>query len=81
MDIQTMYKKLKGNVVHASSQGRLKNITGFFKQNEVILLLIVIILITIAGFINPRFIGISLSWRSVLQALVLLFLPVVLTYP
>jgi ribose transport system permease protein len=59
MNIQTMYKKFKGNLVHASSQGRLKNITGFFKQNEVILLLIVIILITIAGIINPRFIGVD----------------------
>lgn len=59
MNGQTMYKKLKRTMAHASSAGGLKNITVIFKQNEVILLLIVIILITIAGFINPRFVSVE----------------------
>jgi ribose transport system permease protein len=59
MNSQTMYEKLKGTVVQVSSAKGLKNITAIFKQNEVILLLIVIILIAIAGFINPRFVGVD----------------------
>lgn len=38
---------------------RLQTLAGIFRHNEVILLVVVVILITIAGFINPRFVGID----------------------
>lgn len=59
MNIKTMFNKLKVNVAQPSSARGNKNITAFFKQNEVILLVIVIFLITIAGIINPRFVGVD----------------------
>jgi ribose transport system permease protein len=40
-----------------SLKKRLQKIGPFFRQNEIILLVVVIILITVAGIINPRFIG------------------------
>lgn len=59
MNIKNKFDKLKVNVAQESSARGNKNITAFFKQNEVILLVIVIFLITIAGIINPRFVGLD----------------------
>ena len=46
-------------MAQASSARGNKSITAFFRQNEVILLVIVVFLITIAGIINPRFVGLD----------------------
>ncbi|HCS40115.1 MAG TPA: ribose ABC transporter permease [Anaerolineaceae bacterium] len=59
MNIKNMFNKLKVNMAQASSARGNKSITAFFKQNEVILLVIVVFLITIAGIINPRFVGLD----------------------
>jgi ribose transport system permease protein len=59
MSTQTTDNNLKETTFQTYLAGRLKHIPGFFKHNEVILLLIVIFLITVAGFINPRFVGLD----------------------
>ncbi|MHB8087946.1 MAG: ABC transporter permease [Anaerolineaceae bacterium] len=59
MNIKNMFNKLKVNMAQASSARGNKSITAFFRQNEVILLVIVVFLITIAGIINPRFVGLD----------------------
>ena len=46
-------------MAQASSARGNKSITAFFRQNEVILLVIVVFLITTAGIINPRFVGLD----------------------
>jgi ribose transport system permease protein len=43
----------------STAKQRLKTVGSFFKQNEIILLVVVIFLITVAAIINPRFIGVD----------------------
>lgn len=43
----------------SSTKKRLQMLGAFFKQNEIILLMVVIFLIAVAAIINPRFIGVD----------------------
>jgi ribose transport system permease protein len=43
----------------STAKKRLHKLASFLRQNEIILLLVVIVLITIASFMNPRFVGVD----------------------